>query len=108
MLEDDAAVRSGAGDRLPVDEDGASFYRQEAAKKIEQGRLAAPGRTEQRDKFAIADVERYLVECQNRAAARRPVHVADAFNDDLLRCGHHQQSVSKGAALSSFLIAGSP
>ena len=93
----------GAGDRLAVDADGAGLDRHEAADQIEQGRLAAAGGPEQRDEFAVADLERHLVERQHLAPARRTVDVADAVDDDLRgrRHGgkkpHHQpRSVKRG------------
>jgi hypothetical protein len=53
------------------------------ADQIEQGRLAAAGRTEKRDEFPLAHIERYLFERQHRPPARRPVDMFDAFDDDL-------------------------
>ncbi len=57
MLENDAAVGTGAGDPLAVDADSAGFDRQKAADQIEQRRLAASGRAEQRHKFAVGHLE---------------------------------------------------
>ena len=88
MLEHDAAVGAGAGDRLAVDQDGAGLDRQEAADQIKQRRLAAAGRPEQGDEFAVLHLERHLVERQHRAAARRAIEVADAVDDDLRGPGH--------------------
>ena len=83
MLEHDAAVGPGPGDRLAVDQDLAGLGREKAADEIEQRRLAAARGAEQRDEFPLAHVERHVVERQHRPAARRPVGVAHALDDDL-------------------------
>ncbi len=82
--------RSGPGPAtgLPSTRIAAGFDRQKAADQIEQRRLAAAGRPEQRDEFAVGDLERDLVERQHLAPARRAVDVADAVDDDLGGCGH--------------------
>ena len=97
MLEHDAAVGAGAGDRLAVDADGAGLDRQEAADQIEQRRLAAAGGPEQRDEFAVADFERHLVERQHLAPARRTIDVADAVDDDLRGRAMAARSLANGA-----------
>ena len=83
MLEHDAAIRAGAGDRLAVGDDRAFLDRQEAADQIKQRRLAAAGGPEQSDEFAVLNAERDVVERQNLAAARRSIEVADTVDDDL-------------------------
>ena len=52
---------------------------------MEKGALAATAGPEQRHDRAIADLERHIVECRYRAAARRPVDVADPLDDNLQR-----------------------
>ena len=105
MLEHDAAVGAGAGDRLAVDADGAGFHREKAADQVEQCRLAAAGRAEQRDEFAILHLERHLVERQHFAPARRTIDVADAVDDDLGGPGHGRCSLPNGCNLSSAIGA---
>ena len=88
MLKYDAAVGPGPGDWITVDRDRAGLDRQEAADQIEQRRLAASGRPQQCDEFAILHFERNLIERQHLASARRAVDVVDAVDDDLCGCGH--------------------
>ena len=88
MLKHDAAVGAGACHRLAVDKDRAGFDRQKAADQIKQGGFAAAGRAEQRDKFAVGDLERNLVERQHLAAARRAIEVVHTVDDDLRACSH--------------------
>ena len=82
--------RSGPGPAtgLPSTADGAGLDRQKAADQIKQRRLAASGRPEQSDEFAVGHLERHLVERQHLASARRAIQVADAVDDDLRGCGH--------------------
>src|SRR5579883_2282835 len=88
VLKDNATVGTGAGNRLAFDQDRAGLDRQKAADQIEQCALAAAAWTEQRDELAVAHAERYLVERQDRAAARRPIDMADPVDDDLRRIRH--------------------
>src|SRR5579884_1009922 len=88
VLEDDAAIGAGARDFLAVDRDAAGLDRQEAADEIEQRRLAAAGRTEQRDEFAVRNLERDLIERQHLASARRTIDVAHVLEEYLRGRGH--------------------
>src|SRR6185437_14344390 len=82
ILEDDAAVGPGAGNRTPGDGDAPRLDRQEAAKEIEQRALAAAARPEQRDELLLAHIERDAVERQHRLAARRTIGVAHRAEGD--------------------------
>src|SRR5579875_1620582 len=88
VLKDNATVGTGAGNRLAFDQDRAGLDRQKAADQIEQCALAAAARAEQRDELAVAHAERDVVERQDRAAARRPIDMADPVDDDLRRIRH--------------------
>ncbi len=83
VLEHDAAVGARRADRLALDQDLAGLGRQEAADQIEQRRLAAAGRAEQREEFPASHIQRHILERQHRPPARRPVDVVDALDDDL-------------------------
>ena len=83
MLEHDAAVGPRSGHRAAVDQDAAGLGREKTADEVEQGGLAAPGRAEQRDEFALTHVERNVFQGQHRPAARRPVQMLHAFDHDL-------------------------
>ena len=76
VLEHDAAVRPGAGDVAPVDGNISLLQLHEAAKQVEQGGFAATGRPENRQKFAIPDLQVDIVERQHRPATGRPVFMA--------------------------------
>src|SRR5437764_920538 len=85
MLENDAAVGTGPGDRLAVDQDRSFPDRQKAADEVEQGALAAAARPQQGEEFAVAHRQGDTVERQHRAAARRPISVADPVDLDVRR-----------------------
>ena len=90
--------RSGPGPAigLPSTRDRALLDRQEAADQVEQGALAATARAEQRDKLAVADRERHVVERQYRPAARRPIDMADPLDRDLRRTAHRPTRRHRG------------
>ncbi len=83
MLEHDAAVRAGPGDRIAVHPDRAGLDRQKPADQIKQCGLAASRWPEQSDEFAVGDLERNRIERQHLASARRAIHMTDALDDDL-------------------------
>src|SRR5262249_56360225 len=96
VLEHDAAVRSWSADRFAVDGDRAGFGRQEAAKQIKQGRLAAPRRSEQRQEFALCNPQRDVVDGEHRFAVRRSVNVTKPVDDALTAVANHRSLRSAG------------
>src|SRR5262249_16253606 len=71
LLEHRSAVRSRPGHRLAAHPHRAAAWWHEAADDVEQGRLAATGRTEDRDELALRDVERDIAQREMARAARR-------------------------------------
>ena len=66
---DRPAVRRHGADVLAVEQDAAFAQRLETGKQAQQRGLAAAGRTEQREEFAVSDVEGELVERDDVAEA---------------------------------------
>src|SRR5262249_15029202 len=95
MLEDDAAVRPGPGNRLPSDPDRPLLNRKKAADEVQQRALAAAARSEQRDELAVADLQRHIVERQHRPPLRRPIGMAHSLDANLLRLTHLQLFTTK-------------
>jgi hypothetical protein len=88
MLEHDAAVGAGTAYRRAVHQDCPGLDRQEAADEIEQGRLAAAGRAQQRQELALANFQRDVLQRQHLAPHRRPVVMAHLVDDDLTGAAH--------------------
>ena len=83
MLKHDTAVRPWRRDRFAFHGDAAGFDRKKPADEIEQGGFAAAGGTEQRQEFARPHLQRNVGQRQYGPAARRPIGVVDALDDDL-------------------------
>ena len=83
MLKDDAAIGTRRAHWSALDENLAGFGGEEAANEIQQRRLAAAGRSQQRDELADAHIERDVLECEHRPPTGRSIEVAHACNDDL-------------------------
>src|SRR4051794_36146866 len=83
MLEDDAAIRTRRAHGGTLDENLAGFGGEEATNEIQQRRLAAAGRPQQRNEFAGTHIERDVLECEHRPPTGRSIEVAHACNDDL-------------------------
>src|SRR5262249_49540047 len=83
MLEYDAAVGTGPTNRHTIEQDSTPFGRQKAADQVEQGRLAAARRPEQRQELAWAHLEADILQSQHRTATRRAVEVVHILDDDL-------------------------
>jgi hypothetical protein len=83
VLKHDPAIGPWGADRLTLDEDLAGLRGEKAADEIEQRRLAAAGRSEQRNEFTRAHIERDVLEREHRPAGRRAIAMAHAIDDDL-------------------------
>ena len=81
FLEDHAAVLAGAGDCLAVEQDATLAGQHEATEQIHQGRLAATRGADDRDKFALGDLQIDAVDHPHLAAGGGEVD-ADAFEAD--------------------------
>ena len=83
FLEDDAAIDSGAGDRLAVDLDDAAVRADKAAENIKKRAFAAPGRSDDGDELTFRNLDVHVCEgCH--VAVPRPVtfiQVLDAYTD---------------------------
>ncbi len=88
LLEDDAAVRARAGHRLSVDMDGSPLMLEEAANEIEQRRLSAARRAEQRHERTALDGERHVGQRENVVSVRRLVAVGESVDGNSR--GFHQ------------------
>ena len=88
VLEHDAAIGSGAGDRLALDQDFSGLGRKKPADEIEEGRLSATAWTEQRHEFALAHLERDGLKRQHGSTDRRPIVMAHRFDDDMGQAAH--------------------
>ena len=64
---DRTPVGRDMGHSLPIDEDLPPFRLEEARDEVEQGRLATARRTQQRQEFALADLERNTVDRRGTA-----------------------------------------
>ena len=75
---DAAILRLLPGDVLALDDDAAGGNVEQACNTVEQGRLAAAGRAQQDEEFAVADVEIERLQHGNRPEAERQVSDGDA------------------------------
>ena len=89
----------GRGHRRAFDADRALLDRQEAADQVEERRLAAARRPEQRDELALPDRERNVVQRQHVAAARRPVGVRHILDAD------HLTGIALESNMNMFIIS---
>ena len=76
-LEDDADLVARFGHLQVVDADGAAGRENQTRDQPQQGRLAATGRTEHREKFVAPDVERHVFERGDRRAVVAPEGLLD-------------------------------
>jgi hypothetical protein len=100
LLEYDAAVATGSGDRPAIEQDTAAGRRGEPGQQIEQGGFSAAARADQSEEFAGANVERDVLqrsEAAARSAALATHHefFADVFETDLDRA-HRASAVLPG------------
>src|SRR5437868_3203392 len=84
MLEHDAAVRTGAGNRRALDANRALLDRKKATDQVEQRRFAAARGPEQGHELAHADLERNVLEREHLAPTRRTIGMRNALDRDLL------------------------
>jgi hypothetical protein len=87
VLEDDAPIGTGTGDRLAVQQHAARRRLHEACDDIHHRRLAAARRADDGDEFAIADRVRHVVDDAQRPAPRR-VFDGHAIEGDPSRAAH--------------------
>src|SRR5262249_8803708 len=92
VLKDDTAIGPGGADRLALDEDLAGLRGEKTADEVQPRRLAAAGRSEQRDELPRAHIERDVLEREHRPPGRRAIAMAHAIDDDL-RLHHGPQPV---------------
>jgi hypothetical protein len=85
LLEHDAPVSPGPGDRLAVDEDAPARRGDEARDHAQERGLATPARSEQTDEVLVAHLERQVVDRDHRPLPR-DVDLAHPFG---LHLGDH-------------------
>src|SRR5205814_8834744 len=82
LLEDDTPVKAGPGDRRPVDEDLPGRGRGQPAQQIQQRRLTAAARPDQRQELSTVYVEGDVLQ-RDHLTAPGAEHLPHALETDL-------------------------